>query len=98
MHCSSQLRAISQLIDRGEEVIHSKSLTDGTETLQMSPGHQLKTVVIFSAATETQELRSIIAVHVFVAKIQTGIRKSLLDHSYWGPMECTALRHARFIF
>ena len=57
----------SQLTDRAEEHIDNKTLTDGAETLQMSPGHQLKTAVIFSVATETQELRSIIAGHVFVA-------------------------------
>ena len=40
--CSSHLRAKSQFIDRGEEHIHTKSSTDGAETLQMFPEHQLK--------------------------------------------------------
>ena len=59
-----------QLTDRAEEHIDNKTLTDGAETLQMSLGHQLKTAVIFSIATETQELRSIIAADDFVGGIR----------------------------
>ena len=69
----------------------------------MSLGHQLKTAVIFSIATETQELRSIIAADDFVARARSpqalsiqfrweSVKFCLITHTgvQWKALLCAA--------